>query len=72
MEMPELHTNGFIITISPTKHAHLTKPSVMIMVSDVQHKSNVEIVSHKRDAGLKKELKSTALINSEMLSGRKI
>lgn len=69
--MPELHTNGFIITISPTKHAHLTKPSVMIMVSDVQHKSNVEIVYHKRDAGLNKEPKFIALINLVMLLEKK-
>jgi hypothetical protein len=40
----------------------------MIMVLDVQLKLNAEIASLKKDVGLKKELKSMGLANSEMLS----
>ena len=71
-EMLELPTNGFITTISLIKLAHLIKHMAMITESDVQLKLNAKTVSPTKDAGLKKELKSTALINSEMLSGRKI
>lgn len=65
--MPELLTNGSIATTLPTKHVHLTRHMDMTMVSDVQQWSNARTVSHRKDAGLKRDLKSTALMNSETL-----
>jgi hypothetical protein len=66
--MLEQHMNGFIITILLIKLVHLIKHLAMIMVLDVQLKLNAEIASLKKDVGLKKELKSMGLANSEMLS----
>lgn len=65
--MPEVLMNGFIITTLLTKLVRPIKPTVMTMVLAAPHKLNAEIASHKRDAGLKNELRSTALTNSEML-----
>lgn len=70
--MPELLMNGFTIITLLIKHAHHIKLMDMIMVSDVHQKLNAETVSHKKDAGPKKELKSTVSINSEMLLVNKI
>jgi hypothetical protein len=67
----ELLTNGFITTILPIKHAHPIRLMDMITDWDVQLKLSAKTVFLTKDAGLNKELKSTVLINSEMLSEKK-
>ncbi len=70
--MQEQPMNGFIIITSLIKHALHIKLMVMIMVLDALHKLNVKIVSHKRDVGHNKELKSMVFNNSETLLDNKI
>lgn len=70
--MLELLTNGFTITILPTKHALLIKLLVMIMELNAQLLLNVKIVFLEEDVGLNKKLKFTVLTNMEMLRDNRI
>jgi hypothetical protein len=71
-EMPEQLMHGFIKITLLTKPAHHTKHMVGIMAWVAQQSSNAKTVSHKRDVGLKKELKFTVLKSMETLLVNKI
>jgi hypothetical protein len=70
--MLEPPMNGFIKITLLTRLAHHIKHMVMTMALDAQDKLNAEIVSQTKDVGLKKELKSIALINMQMLKDNKL
>lgn len=72
VEMLKMLMNGFIITTSQMKLVLHIKLSAMIMVLDVQLKSNAKTVSQEKDVGLKKELKFMVSMNLEKSKEKKI
>lgn len=70
--MPELPMNGSTTTTSLIKPVPPIRLTVMTMESDVLLKLNARTAFQEKDAGLKKELKSTVLMSSEMLKEKKI
>jgi len=70
--MPLLLLNGFMKTTSPTKPALSIKLEDTTMESYAMNKSNAEIACLMKVAGLKKERKSTDLMNTEQSVENKV